>query len=702
MNDSMKRAQARLELLLRDYEQSREDERQGSAAFSNLLAAALASAFAALVILYQQPESPNLGIAFWISVLSPVAILLPTVYAGLLGAISTARSYYLRVLEREISNEMKRICGENSLELVYSSELTFSAFSSVTFATVRASPAHGKGLSSWFLTFVAIVFTAANVMMLNIAYNAMLTVSPWWANVYFIAYISIIAMLAKLVYDIGLNGRAYFVATASEVQKKLEVGFEKPLSGYEEFREKLHMANDNHVPPKDTLGLFPKPDDLVKIIHEIVGAILACICFSVGGEAALSPRRVLALIAFLIYFEAFVYQTRYIVNDILGAAEEVLLRSSDRRGRITERADVFSASRHLIWRMLVIVIAGVPIYYTGLLPVYAFGVIALIIATCLYEVSRHYLGLTKKGTFSQIIISSFVYIFVCFGEPIRLLVGFCAYVLLFVRQSEVGCAMKDDMFFTSVVCQSQPYNLLGVMVLLTFWGVVLALSSVPLTWVLEALCEVSSYDHLSLRTKWKAEGKRHTFYALQFLLSPLGVRLVDRSDGSGLPVKDELSPRSAFGLAEHKRHSWVWRSMHWTLTPWTCASIAAVPLSIGLSASIFNIIVPWAIPFVLTLLVFLLVVVIQDRYFFVSTKFIFLLPLEPLLVFCVLWSIYFNSGWAFPAVASVLSFFAGTFWLFFLTLEYSKTRRVIAKFIATLRNFDKLVALKFTEIIISE
>ena len=703
MEDSLERSRARLELLLRDYEQSREDERQGSAAFSNLLAAALASAFAALVILYQRPEDSDVQVGFWISVIAPVAILLPTVYAGLIGAISTARSYYLRVLEDEISKGVQELCGEDSIDLTYSNELKFPAFSSVTFSTVRASPRHGKGVSSWFLTFVAVVFSVASIMMLNIAYNAMLTVGSLWANVYFFAYLVVIVMLAKHVYQIGLNGRAYFVETAKEVRKRREDGFEVTKESYKELRQKLNREPMASFGNADTLKLFPKPDDLVKIAHEVTGATLACLFLYQRTETFLTPRRFLVLIIFLLFFEGFVYQTRYIVNDILGAKEETLLLSRDRRSRLTsdDVESVFAASRNLVLRVILIVLAIFPISYTGLHVVYMKGVVFLAALTLCYELCRNRLGSAKpESTFQRGLIAS-VYLLVSMGEPLRILVGYFAYMVLYVNQPT--CSASESRCFVNefgVSTFGSYFDMSEVIILLVLWGAVLALVSVPLTWVLEALCQVTSYGNGCLYVEWKAEGKRHAFSALRRLMSPLGVCVVDHEDQVAMPVQGELSPRSAFVLVCPRRRGIVRRCLLWLLTPWTLGSIFVVPCSVLLGASVFSATVSGSSLVVVTIVTAGLALALQELYFNKSRWFIFLIFSEPVIVFCWLYISVPYPSLLFAFVTTALSFMGGFFWFLYLDLEYSKTRRVLSKLIVSASIFDKVLAVHITDFVL--
>lgn len=699
----MERSRTRLELLLRDYEQSREDERQGSAAFSNLLAAALASAFAALVILYQRPEDSDVQVGFWISVIAPVAILLPTVYAGLIGAISTARSYYLRVLEDEISKGMQELCGEDSLELTYSDELKFPAFSSVTFTTVRASPKHGKGVSGWFLTFVAVVFSGANIMMLNIAYNAMLAVSSLWANVYFFAYLVVIVMLAKHVYDIGLNGRAYFVETAKEVRKRREDGFEVTKETYEELRQKLNRETMAFFGGADTLKLFPKPDDLVKIAHEVTGATLACLFLYQRTEIFLTPRRFLVLIIFLLFFEGFVYQTRYIVNDILGAKEETLLLSRDRRSRLTsdDVESVFAASRNLVLRVILIVLAVLPIFYMGLHVVYLMGLVFLAALTLCYELCRNRLGSTKSESIVQKGLIAEVYLLVSMGEPLRILVGYFAYMVLYVNQP--SCSASESRCFVNgygVSIFDNYFDMREVIILLVLWGVLLALVSVPLTWVLEALCQVTSYGNGCLYVEWKAEGKRHVFSALRRLMSPLGVCVVDREGQVATPVQGELSPRSAFVLVCPRRRGIVRRCLLWLLTPWTFGSIFVVPCSVLLGASVFSVTVSVPSLAVVTIVAAGLALALQELYFNKSHWFIFLIISEPIIVFGWLFISVPYSSLFFAFVTTALSFMGGFFWFFYLSLEYSKTRRVLSKLMVSASIFDKVLAVHITDFVL--
>lgn len=700
MGDSTERSTTRLDLLLRDYEQSREDERQGSAAFSNLLAAALASAFAALVILYQRPEDSNSQVGFWISVIAPVAILLPTVYAGLIGAISTARSYYLRVLEDEISKEMLKVCGEGSLDLAYSDELQFPAFSSVTFATVRASPKHGKGVSGWFLTFVAVVFSAANVMMLNIAYNAMLTIGSLWANVYFFAYLVVIIMLAKHVYDIGLNGRAYFVETAKEVLKRREAGFDSAKDTYEDLRQKLKQDTTTPFDSPDTLKLFPKPDDLVKIAHELTGALIACLFIYNRSAAFLTPRRVLALIIFLLFFEGFVYQTRYIVNDLLGMEEEALLLSHDRRSRLAsdDTEGIFTASKNLVRRVMLILLAIVPSWYSGLTMVYLLGLCFLMLLTASYEWFRHRLAASEAESLKQKFLSVAVYFLVSLGEPLRLIVGYFAYMVLYANQTKpIAKVCTFSLCRYSVSTDPFDDDMRTVIILLVLWGILLALVSVPLTWILEALCQVTHYGNGSLYVEWRAEGKRHAFYALRRLMSPLGVRVVDYNRQVAIPVREELSPQRAFGLVQSQPVDIIRRSLLWLFTPWTFGAIAAVPCSVILGATVYNVGVSLPSVVVLTVISAFCTLLLQEFYFKKPNCLILLILSGPVTVCCWL---YFNlptSPVALYVVTVLLSFMAGHFWFFYLGLEYSQTRGVLRKLLLSASMFDKVLAVRIAD-----
>lgn len=426
-----KRSEARklrLELLLRDYEGAREEERQSSSAMVNLLGAALVSALTAFVILNSDPLGLDSETKFWAAVLSPIVLLLPTGYSAQIGAKTAVRSYYLRVLERTIRSEMNENCGENSADLRYSDDLSFPAFSITTFETVHTSPKNGLGITRLLAHFVTIVFTCANCTLIWFGYTALRNAfdghilqrseaqfSPWSKEllpyvpqVYVIVMFGIMLIIFALAWQTGQHGRRFFENTVDEVNRRLALGLDTTQRPYDDFKKSVDDASHYHLAPSMPLSIFPKIDDLNKLLAEIVGCLIAFSYFRVFEHRSVDIKCSITLLGFVVFFE-YVYQTRYVVNDILGCREEGLLSSRSIRGRLhseqddinTLRNGVFDLVKKLYARIGFILFAIPVWYFLGLGPVYSVSLAILVAITVPYELTRYYLGKSSFGSWGR-------------------------------------------------------------------------------------------------------------------------------------------------------------------------------------------------------------------------------------------------------------------------------------------------------------
>jgi hypothetical protein len=180
-------------------------------------------------------------------------------------------------------------------------------------------------------------------------------------------------------------------------------------------------------------------------------------------------------------------------------------------------------------------------------------------------------------------------------------------------------------------------------------------------------------------------------------MSPLGVRVIDHSCQVATPVREELSPRRAFGLVRSQPLGIVRRSLLWLFTPWTFGAIAAVPCSVMLGASVFNVDVPLPSVVVLSVIIAICTLLLQELYFKKSNCLISLILSEPVIVYCWICISLPGSPVLFNVVTVLLSFMGGYFWFFYLTLEYSKTRGVLRKLLVSASVFDKLLAVRITD-----
>lgn len=619
----------RLELLLRDYEEAREEERQNSTAMVNLLGAALVSALTALVILSSESTGLGEGAKFWVAVLSPIVLLLPTGYVSQIGAKSAVRSYYLRVLERDIRSEMDEICGEHSSDLEYVDGVTFSAFSLSSFETAHTSPRTGLGVARLFPHFVSVGFVCANFTLMGFGYAALkayfsdifstdklndkllnLDIDAWKSTIpliYVLMICLIMVLISVLTYQTGRKGPEFFQRTVNAVNKRNKAGFGARLRSYDEYRKTLDDRQWRRLNEKNVKQVFPKADDLTKIIAEIVGCLIALSYYFVSEGRWAGFVRLIIVILFLIFFEAYVYQTRYIVNDILGSKEERLLGSRDIRGRFYSkvnnleqfRNDVFERVDKLFRRFAWILLAAPVCWFVGLFRVYLYSLLMLVVITAAYEFTRFYLGKCSVGSRRQKVAVVAMFMLVSLGWPLRFWVGIAAY----------WSVMQPDFpskFDWNLVCfpslQSVDGSLVQICCWMVAWGIAFGVITVPPIWALEALYEFDQRSHLAISSDWKASGKRHVFESLRMLFWPFGIRVLAQRMSDSKQMERGLSPREVFAEVALKNGVYTSSSplsvvivvLKLMLLPWslasgvlTFASLQVVSLTYDVSVSIW-------------------------------------------------------------------------------------------------------------------
>lgn len=709
-----------LDLLLKDYEQAREADRQDGAAMTTIMGAALASCLAVLGFLtgYQGQLIGDSSI-YWVIILAPVALLLPTGYATMMGANKAVRSYYLRVLESQIGNEMNKLCG--GVELSYSRDLNFPVFSSTYFEVVRSAPKSGKGIARLFAFFVVLVFAGANICLLKIAYSALLQVNNGIiANLYFVLYMTVVISMGTLAYQTGVNGRSFFEQTIKDVNKRYGAGFESKCSQYEIYKAQLKHAKGNMVSRKDTLKLFPKADDLTKILVDAIGAILAGMALYINSGLVVDGIQFAHISLAILFFEGFVYQTRYILNDILGAAEERGQKSVDIRGRIVQEEDVFLAARHLFFRIVIILGAIGLAYKLGLVIIYVISLSYLVAITALYEGCRFLLRRSRDGSLLQHLCTIAMFPLVSLGMVLRLWVSFTVYYTV----------LKVDLYSRVIwrllvaVVTTFDWKIIKVFidvpVVLTYlllWGALFGIVTVSLTWVVEALYEVDGCGVASISADWRVPGKLHVLASLRLLFWVFGVRVMrNRQPGDRL-IENGLSPQQALAeLITDKSNcntfsvpSWLRRYLRMVVTPWTWGSVIGMVLSVEIASEVCAVEMSrwvWGLVFIVSLPLVLCVedlLMIKPKIRAILVIALILLP--PIVISFLLCVLYF-AAWivvsehgtlsGYFVVSFLLMFYGGPMSFMYLRKTYAETRNVLVNTVAFISNIDRQFALAVT------
>ena len=724
MEQSRKDAKLHLDLLLKDYEQAREADRQDGAAMTTIMGAALASCLAVLGFLTgYQGQVIGDSFIYWVIILAPVALLLPTGYATMMGANKAVRSYYLRVLESQIGNEMNQLCG--GVELSYSGDLKFPVFSSTYFEVVRSAPKSGRGIARLFAFFVVFVFAGANVCLLKIAYSTLLQVNNGvWANLYFILYMTVVMSMGTLAYQTGINGRSFFEQTVKDVNKRYGEEFQSKGSQYEIYKAQLKNTKGNMASHKNTLKLFPKADDLTKILVDAIGAILAGLTLYINSGLVVDGIQFAHVSLAILFFEGFVYQTRYILNDILGVVEEKEQKSADIRGRIVQEEDVFLAARHLFFRIVIILGAIGLAYKLGLAGIYVVSLLYLVVITVLYEVCRYLLGRSRDGSLLQGLCTIAMFPLVSLGMVLRLWVSFTVYYTVLI--GNIGSGVKGHTFAANVAafCDEIVKILMSVPVVPTYlllWGALFGIVTVSLTWVVEALYEVNSCGAASISADWKVPGKLHVLASLRLLFWVFGVRVMRNRQPGDQVMENGLSPQQALAeLIMDKSNcntfsipSWLRRYQRMIVTPWTWGSVIGMVLSVEIASEVCAVEMSrwvWGLVFIVSLP---LVLCVEDLLM-IKPKInrilvILLLLLPPITISLLLCVLYFAEWIAVSergtlsgcvVLSFLLMFYGGPMSFMYLRKTYAETRNVLVNTVAFISNIDRQFALVVTNAVI--
>ena len=741
MNECSEARKLRLELLLRDYEGAREEERQSSSAMVNLLGAALVSALTALVILSSDPLGLDSGTKFWAAVLSPIVLLLPTGYSAQIGAKTAVRSYYLRVLERTIRSEMNENCGENSADLRYSDNLSFPAFSTTTFETVHTSPKSGLGTARLFAHFVTIVFACANCTLIWFGYTALLSafdvqilqrseaqfppwsmeLLPYVPQAYVIVNGGIMLTIFTLAWQTGQHGRRFFEDTVDEVNRRLALGLGATQRPYDDFKKSVDDASRYHVAPSALLNMFPKVDDLNKLLAEIVGCLIAFSYFCVFEHRWAGVKWSITLLVFVVFFEAYVYQTRYVVNDILGCREEGLLSSRSIRGRLhseqddtdTLRNGLFDLAKNLYRRIAYIVFA-IPVWcFFGLGSVYSLSLVILVAITIPYELTRHYLGRSSFGSWGQKLAVRAMFILVSLGWPLRLGVGFVAYCSAIGAHFDLGLTWK---LYVIPTLGENVAPLVQILFWLIVWGISFGVVTVSLIWALEALYEFDRSSHLSISANWKAAGKRHVLESLRMLLWPFGIHVEEQRSLGSIEMRHGLSPHEVFNEVSLKEQCYDCRTLILTvltifklmILPWSVAvggvsfaSLEVMSLVYQVNLSFWTILAISASSVALAALI---------QYLLIATKL-----MAPIIIFgnVLVMVVLLGSGFGFHCFPNCappgfwvgyigLYFWGGVMSFSYLRNRYENTRNVMMRIRADVKTMKDKPALWLTNRILSK
>ena len=709
-------APTRLQLLIDEYKSARDDERNESGLLASILGMVLASALAAAVFLAQSnsdpvdallsrlaqlygettqtttstqalpPDAttPLFGATFWISILAPVVLLLPVAYATTLWGARTTRAFYLRALEREIRSELRLLppsdaTGKTVTHIRAYPQLKLFTLKELELTSTAVGTLSAGGFA--LLAFSSLCFSATFIFLVVQAYYRILEVNDILAAFSALLYGIIVLTVANKTLQTSLLGRKYFNNAVELVALKAD----SSLTPRDPFKTASSTRRQNkHDSAPDSLNLITKPDDLLKIIHETVGALFACSLIGFHHANRVHDGRLVLLILIILVFEGLVYQTRYLVNDVLGRNEEGVLKSRGQRGKMTGSPEhVLAAVRSLMLRGALILVSVVLALFSGVGLTFTIGIALLALLTAVYEAVRRAEAKTAHNPRVQGVLARLVFILVSLGIPLRFVFGFAVY---------------SELYFGSLREALQWMAGGGwAFALLALWYFCFSLTTVAPTWALEGLFEARSFDKGALQFQWKAEGKRHVWISLGCFLRPLGIAPGDFPCPLSNSLGDrELSGHECWTAISNQSAPLLQRLRGWMVAPWVISATGGVVAAHLFLSSLYNAPTPPLIILISTLAHFLLSAVAMDCIATRSSGLLGALltvacALVPTSLALAANTELVGTTWI-CVVAPLLFFLGGPMWFHPLRKKYSDTRDMLKKTLHSWAHLDIQIA----------
>jgi hypothetical protein len=308
----------RFDALLADYIQAREDERSFSVSQGTLYTIALAVLSFLVAILTQLCGGPDTldtscppdGVLAGLPLL-PSALLSLALVSG---RHSIIRSFYLRLLEREIRASITT-AGESGTFSTQSAALMppqaaqdpepLPILAASELQVVEATLSRGRRVSRLLLALSGFVIVSS---FLAITVAIALKVSLPWVLAMTLVYGTWAFIGIRAFIESTLSGRELYHSTAKEA--RLRIARDRLDSGSDSKRKTQNRSLMRYV-------LWPRPDDVVKYIHFPAGVLAAVLSGRTSMEQ-LTGISLWSVVAYWLALEYFAYYARYQWNDVVG------------------------------------------------------------------------------------------------------------------------------------------------------------------------------------------------------------------------------------------------------------------------------------------------------------------------------------------------------------------------------------------------
>lgn len=352
----------RLEVLLIDYEATRDDSRQGRIMQSSAFGLAVAVlGILATLLANKDVELPDAAIAG--SMMIPVVLL---AYVQAQGAQLVMISYYLRSLEREIREEAH---ARDTQMRGAAGKLPLASYGEIDAITGGVTTPGGHGLVGLVLGGLTVVFLGAA------AYAVTRVTVVSWRLTMLAVYSACVVIIVRETHRYLLKGRTAF----KEVAKLANGRYTDDLSP----KPKVELEGERSTKERPLWSylLIPRPDDLIKGLFFVGFYVVGLLVFQPASTDGWAVLWVVVALEYLIY------QARYQWNDIRGVDDDAASPEAAGRGRLPGGRDSVGASLWLIaarsYAVLVLASTSLDINWTLLYLFLAVWLLAVI-----YEAAR--------------------------------------------------------------------------------------------------------------------------------------------------------------------------------------------------------------------------------------------------------------------------------------------------------------------------
>ena len=510
----------------------------------------------ATFVSYGAVNFPKSGEVPWYTAVAPLGLFLPASVALWNAQQEIFLSFYADAIEGKIRAELlKCVASPSDIELGSVRGLTL--FSSSALLAESGSSRRKSGYGAVTLFCAAAVFSAAAIVMVWVGYFSV-SKDPGmrWARLpYCIIYSFAAYLLIRYFYQVHIDSRRQFVVVVDKCQWRLS--------------ESAHLGT---VGEKAYNRYYiPRPGDVVKCIWGVCGIVY----YSMVHDYS-TLLSVQSVVTYVVVFELVFYQTRYLVNDLVGIQEDLRHPAVRMRSRVPRDVNYVAA---LIKEVMLrgAIIALILVFIAWDFPLlslhFSLSLAILILLTFGYEVIKR-----RESVSSSVFSATIMFPYVGLGYVLRFFTGVGTLVSiaggLSVRHALEGFA--SVLFNPALLWNMRTVEAVGLSVMI----VGLTMFSVSLGWLVEAVSwVVYDLNEKQLVVAVPSSSKSHIRVAICCYLNHIGVDRfkVEGVKGDVHAVSDSLPSLNAFVRhrkfatgCRPKRNADIWKC------PWVWGDLVAL------------------------------------------------------------------------------------------------------------------------------